>query len=48
MMGNYVSKLSHKKYMVEVLAMCPKLVKVDEQYINPHVREAFKVKYRIM
>jgi murein endopeptidase len=44
MIGNYVSKISHKKYTIEMLVLCPKLVKVDEVMINPHVREAFKVK----
>lgn len=43
MIGNYVSKINHKKYIIEVLTNCSKLVKVDEIIINPHVREAFKV-----
>lgn len=43
MIGNYVSKIGHKKFLISVLSLCPKIVKIDEIIINPHVREAFKV-----
>lgn len=42
---NEVSRISHKNYMIMALTSCPKMVKVDELIINPHVREAFKVNW---
>jgi hypothetical protein len=27
--GNYISKISHKKYVIDMLVTCGKLVKID-------------------
>ena len=43
MIENYVSKIAHKRYLISVLSICQKVVKIDEVVINPHIREAFKV-----
>ena len=40
---NPVSQIAHKRYLATLLSTCPKVVKVDETIINPHVRDAFKV-----
>jgi hypothetical protein len=33
----------NKDYKIIVLSTCPKIVQIDEIYINPHVREGFRV-----
>ena len=33
----------NKNYKIVLLSTCPKIVQIDEVYINPHVREGFRV-----
>jgi hypothetical protein len=33
----------NKEFKIIVLSTCPKIVQINEVYINPHVREGFRV-----
>ena len=35
----------NKNYKIVLLSTCPKIVQIDEVYINPHVREGFRVSH---